>query len=380
MKNAAEVRVRPVRWRMTRSGAAARLALDERRGALVSLALELDGERVRGLGEASPLPGAPWPDELADIERAFGDALAAGLPGSAAACATLARELAAPWPAFCFALETALLDALAQHRRVPLAALLAPTPAARVPVNAVVASLDEAAAAYARGVRCFKVKLGSDTASDAALLAALRRGWPQVSLRADANRGWPPAEVGERLRALAPAGLEYVEEPCAGLAARLAGGERWPVPVALDESLAELEPELLAEAVRAPDLAALVLKPTALGGLNAALALAELALTAGKRAVTTHALEGPVGTAACAELGRALGGAQPELAVGLDRHPALAAWPVAPPQLAAAAVVAAGFGLGLAQALPQLEALPEVLPAPEAPQAPEAPAAPEALQ
>ncbi len=362
MMYAAEVRVRPVRWRMARSGAAARLALAERRGVLVSLTLELEGARVRGLGEASPLPGAPWPDDLAAVERAFEDAVArAGLPGSAVACAALARELAAPWPALGFALETALLDALAQHRQVPLASLLVPAPALRVPVNAVVASLDEAAAAYARGVRCFKVKLGSDTASDAALLVALRRSWPQVALRADANRGWPAAEVGERLRALAPAELEYVEEPCAGLAERLASGERWAVPVALDESLAELEAALLAEVVHAPELAALVLKPTALGGLHQALRVAELAVAAGKRAVTTHALEGPVGTAACAELARALGSAQPELAVGLDAHPALTAWQVAPPQLAAAAVVAAGFGLGLAGALPALDGLDVLL-------------------
>lgn len=360
MTAAVEVRIRPVRWRMARSGASVRLLDDHRYGALVNLTVTLAGVPVRGLGEASPLPGVsrPTTDELAAVAEAAQDALARlGAPADLAACAALAREVAAPWPALVFALETALADALAQHRRVSLAELLAPAPAPRVPVNAVVASLDEAAAAYARGVRCFKVKLGRDTASDAALLAALRRAWPDVSLRGDANRGWPAAEVGERLRALAPAELEYVEEPCDGLAERLAGGERWSIQVALDESLAELEAALVAEAVRAPGLAALVLKPTALGGLHAALGIAELAVAAGKRAVTTHALEGPVGTAACAELARALGGAQPELAVGLDAHPALAAWQVAPPQLAAAAVVAAGFGLGLAGALPALDEL-----------------------
>lgn len=359
---APRVHVRPLRWPLARTGAAARLALAERRGALVSLELELDGAQVRGLGEASPLPGAAWPspEELAAVAEACEAATARhGLPASAAACAALARALAAPWPALVFALETALVDALAQHRRVPLASLLTLTPAALLPVNAVVASIEEAAAAFARGVRCFKVKLGNDTAGDAALLANLRRAWPQVSLRADANRAWPAAEVRERLGELAPAGLEYVEEPCAGLAELLASGARWPVAVALDESLAEVKGRLLATAVRAPGLAALVLKPTVLGGLQAAQARAEVARLAGKRAVTTHSLEGPVGTAACAELARALGAAQPELAVGLDAHPALAAWPVAPPQLSAAAVGAAGFGLGLAAALPALAAFAE---------------------
>ena len=57
--------------------------------------------------------------------------------------------------------------------------------------------------------------------------------------------------------------------------------------------------------------------------------------------------------AACAELARVLAPTQPgggDLAVGLDHHPGLAAWPVTPPQLTEDAVCqACDAGLGLEQ-------------------------------
>jgi L-alanine-DL-glutamate epimerase-like enolase superfamily enzyme len=87
-----------------------------------------------------------------------------------------------------------------------------------------------------------------------------------------------------------------------------------------------------------------VLKPTLLGGFSASLALAELARAAGVAAVASHGLEGPIGTAACAELALALGDAHP---AGLASHAALAGWSLTVPQLAADHVrPAAAPGLG----------------------------------
>jgi O-succinylbenzoate synthase len=159
---------------------------------------------------------------------------------------------------------------------------------------------------------------------------AIAAAAPSARLRIDANRSWPRAEVADRLAVLAALPIDYVEEPCVDahrlldhpLACRLA----------LDESLPELSPDELGAALRSPQLAAVVLKPTLLGGLSAAVALAVRARRAGVAAIASHGLEGPVGTAACAELALALGGPQP---AGLAAHAALAGWRVAVPQLTA---------------------------------------------
>src|SRR6266700_1431916 len=87
--------------------------------------------------------------------------------------------------------------------------------------------------------------------------------------------------------------LEYVEEPCSRAHGLLA--HALPCPIALDESLVAITADELAAALRARDLAALVLKPTLLGGFARCLELAAAARAHGKRAVVTHALEGTIG-------------------------------------------------------------------------------------
>lgn len=348
--------VHEVTWPMRATGAALRLGAGARRGALLVLRWRTASGHETSLGEASPLPGpgaTPQLRALRDLAPTLPEAAAArpDLLDTAAGCAELARTLAAPYPAARVAIEVALMAALARRRDLPLAALLAPRRVARLAVNAVVATVDEAARAWARGVRTFKLKLGLDSDGDAALALALRAAFPQARLRGDANRTWPVAEVAARLAALAPARIDYVEEPCLELARALARGERWAVPLALDETALELTRQDLEELMAAPAVAALVLKPTAVGGLGASLEQAALANAAGKPAIVTHALEGPVGFAACAELARALAARWPrddEPAVGLDHHPGLVAWPLPPPQLTDDAVVeVSAGGLGL---------------------------------
>ena len=172
---------------------------------------------------------------------------------------------------------------------------------------------------------------------DVERVLAIAAAAPRIALRLDANRAWPAARVRERLFALAELPVELVEEPCPE--AHLLVDEPLPCPIALDESLATLGPAALAHALAQPGLGALILKPTLLGGFAACLALAAQARAAGKQAIVTHCLEGPVGTAACAELALALGGPP----AGLAPHPAIAAWSVQPPQLRATSIVAAAW-------------------------------------
>jgi L-alanine-DL-glutamate epimerase-like enolase superfamily enzyme len=232
-----------------------------------------------------------------------------------------------------------------------MARVLSSNPVTRVPINAVAhdrdgaeAALAAARAAIARGIRTIKLKTGADHDRTLATLRELRGALPDITLRVDANQSWPLAEVESRMRDLVSLRLQYVEEPAAGLATALDGP--LPIPVALDESLASPDCNAwLHHALHSGALAALVLKPTVLGGILICQHLAEHARAHGIEVNITHALEGPVAMAACASFALALA---PEHAVGLDRHAFLDAWPMSPPQLAADAIVATNApGLGL---------------------------------
>jgi len=362
----ASIAARTVRWPIAGTGA----ARGRRERAAVILEVRSDGGIV-GLGEAAPLPGMSV-DTLADAERAIAAfarrapftiedrddvfALAAGAPAAAR-----------------FAIETALLDALAREAGVSLARLLGETSepwaagAVRAPLSGVVDDVEEARRAVAAGISCLKIKIAptaraSGRDDDLRVVREIAMAVPMARLRLDANRGWARAEVAARLAELARmafacgACIEYVEEPCPD--AHLVLGDELALPLALDESLIRLSPAELEAALRSPGLAALVLKPTVLGGLSEVCRMFALARQHRVGAVMSHGLEGPIAMAACAELALLYEAAWTDSAategrtdaprpVGLAAHPGLAGWRVEVPQLAADhvhAVAAPGLG------------------------------------
>jgi o-succinylbenzoate---CoA ligase len=278
----------------------------------------------------------------------------------------IARRLAPNSPAARFAIETALGAALAREQGTTLAVVLAPDAKLVAPSAAVVVDDPAAAiAAVAAGASHLKIKVGPS--GDLDRVRAIAAATPTARLRLDANRSWPRECVVERLAALAALPIDFVEEPCASCHELV--GEPLAVPLALDESLVTLASAELARCLRdgraSGSLAALVLKPTLLGGLHACTELARTAREAGISAIITHALEGPIGTAACWELARAIDErsdveALPRLVIegevpaGLAPHPALAAWRIA------TAAITSGACLGYELAA-MLEALDDPL-------------------
>jgi len=291
---------RIVHWPIERRGASTRWT--EREAVIVAV----HGDAT-GLGEAAPLPGMSI-DAIEDAVAAV-HALAARLPivleTPAHAVAVADRVTAAP--AARFALESALLAAYAQHARTSVAALLAHGRPLAELRTAIVCD----APADTDDATCIKIKADRD-------IRAIARAAPAARLRIDANRAWPRDGVIARMMALANLPIDFIEEPCVD-AHELLG---WPLPcrIALDESLVELPPDVLARALQSPQLAALVLKPTLLGGFSRCLALAADAHRHGVAPIVSHALEGPIGYAACRELARAIAADVP---VGLGPHPAL---------------------------------------------------------
>jgi o-succinylbenzoate synthase len=309
-----------------------------------------------GLGEAAPLPGFS-PDTLEtardELQALFGRELPTR-NGSRKLAENL-REASSGLasPAARAALESALLDLWAREAGVPAWQLFderdAPAELALcawLPEGAAAAVAD-ARRAQARGVNAFKVKLDARSvlARGVESLEALRRTLgPGVQLRADVNRSATSAELEPVLGRLRALELEWLEEPTSDRASTPLG-----LPVALDESL---QPSgSLPPFAALPEVTALVLKPTALGGIARCLELAEHARTAKRTAVASHALEGPAGYMAAAALALGLG---PSPAHGLAPHAGLRGFrPVAldPARDTLVPWRAPGLGLSVDQAL-----------------------------
>ena len=335
----AGIRSRVVRWPIAGDGAAR--GRTERTSILVEITLP---SGHRGLGEAAPLPGMSTDslDEAAAAIAVFAahrdEPLDVPTPSARFA-------LDVPSPSARFALETAMLSARAAAEGRTLADVLATNsavegraradiltrgPAVWLPCAVVVDDPESARAAVAAGARYLKIKVGPT--GDLDRVIAIHHAAPHAMLRIDANRTWSRALTRPLLHALADLPIDFVEEPCPDAHELLS--EPLPCMIALDESLVALTDDQLAVALRSNGLAALVLKPTVLGGLHACLALAARAAAAGKDGVVTHALEGPIGTAACAELALAIAGRTgSDLPAGLAPHAALAGWSHAVAQL-----------------------------------------------
>lgn len=220
----------------------------------------------------------------------------------------------------------------AAARRAAFEAALGPWPPPvrdRIAVNALVPALppDEAGAvaatAVAGGARCVKVKVGG--VGDLDRVAAVRDAvGAAVALRVDANGAWDLGTAESVLARLAPYDLELAEDPVAGLDHLALLRRRVAVPVAADEWVRSVHDARRLARLGAAD--AVVLKVQPLGGMAAALAVAE---ASGVPAVVSSLYETSVGISA----GLALAAALPELpwACGLGTAALLAADVVADP-------------------------------------------------
>jgi O-succinylbenzoate synthase len=203
----------------------------------------------------------------------------------------------------------------------------------RIPINCTVPVVSPEQAhriAAASGAGTAKVKVadpGVPLTGDCDRVAAVRDALGAGGrIRVDANAAWDVDTAIRAIRELdrAAGGLEYVEQPCAGLDELAAVRKAVDVPIAADESIRRAEDPLRVAVAGAADIA--VLKVAPLGGVRRALAVAE---ACGLPCVVSSAVETSVGLAA----GLALAGALPRLehACGLGTLSLLTADVVAEP-------------------------------------------------
>jgi L-alanine-DL-glutamate epimerase-like enolase superfamily enzyme len=276
--------------------------LAERKLLIVSLSGE-DGSI--GYGEAAPLE----PYDGVSFERTK-QALERYVPVLASEASDGARLIDTcrrvdDLPAALAAIDMALWDRGGRMRGKPIASLITDTPATSVAVNATLSAIDragvaeEAATAVAGGFGCVKLKVG--IGDDAGRVAAVRAAvGPDVLLRLDANGAWGVEQAVRTIEALAPAGLELVEEPVHGLRDTRAVRERVAVRVAIDETAAEHG------ALGAGVADAVCLKISRCGGIGGLLAAATLVRASGAEVYVSSTFDGPLGIAAAVHAAAAL--------------------------------------------------------------------------
>lgn len=277
-----------------------------------------DANGVTGHGEAAPL--APYDGigaqrTLVALERyaAVLDELPEGGPLTRPLEACRAAD---DLPQALAAIDLALWDRVGRARGLPVCRLLVDDPAAEVDVNATLSATDRAGAAREaeiaaqQGFGCIKIKVG--VGDDAARVAAVRAAaGPDIALRLDANGAWEVEQAVRSIEALAPAGLELVEEPCHGLHAIRRVRERVPVRISIDETASE--PGALGAGVAD----AVCLKISRCGGISGLLAAATLVRAVGGEPYLASTYDGPLGIAAAVHAAAALRARGPLPACGL---------------------------------------------------------------
>lgn len=272
-----------------------------------------------GLGEAAPLPpynGETQPATLAALTAAREWLMGADARNWRELGAMLrSRSVKSSGAAQC-ALESALLDAVARHDRVPLWKQFGGRGTTlETDMTITTGSAEEAGASAkairARGIRLIKVKIGgvATAAEDLARIVAVHAVAPDAPLVLDGNAGLTTAVAGElvaalKARGVVPALLEQwlPKDDLAGMAA-LARESGWPV--AADESVTTREDALkVAEAGAAQVINIKLMK----AGVAAALDVVEVARARGLELMIGGNVESILGMTMSACFAAGLGG------------------------------------------------------------------------
>lgn len=312
----AEVRVETVEIPFRRPLVSSAERWESLRAGIVILSTD-DGRRA--LGEFP----APRPDDLGeDVSPRLVSTLTGLELADPVAVEGSLRQIDA-WPfvgrAARSAVESALMDLLAQVNRRPLSTFLHAEAVDVVTLNATLGidepSVTAAAAveAVGSGFRALKLKAADEAEGVlAARVDAVRRAvGPHVALRLDFNGSLPRERAADVLAAVAVYDIEYAEQPLAPSAgAEALAHLRWtgPVPVAADEAVRDVGSARVLLETGAVD--ALVVKPARVGGLRQAEAIIELATTESVPVIVSTLFESGVGLAGAVHLAATAPGPQ----------------------------------------------------------------------
>lgn len=263
-----------------------------------------DEDGREGWGDAAPLPGFSR-ESLQDVTEA--------------ACRWKTAKLGAGPPSLAFAIDSALADLA-----LPGARSQGATVRESVRVNGLVIDSDDVErrtmALLDGGYEVIKLKVGRRSVGED--VERVRRLAdiipPGVALRLDANRAWDLNSALQFVRQIEDLDIEYIEEPLQDVSCLDAFCGRTSVPIALDETLREIEPDQLAAY---GFVSAVVLKPSLMGSESRYHACVRAAREIGATVVLSGAFETGVGLRSLVRLAAAL---TEDFACGFDPYLSLA--------------------------------------------------------
>jgi muconate cycloisomerase len=143
------------------------------------------------------------------------------------------------------AVDAAILDLVAQSAGLPVYMFLGGQRRTAIPITHVIGLMpvaevvEEARAVAAEGVSPIKLKVGEDHDRDLEVVRKVHQAvGDQVEIAVDANQGWAPVPVAQRMISrLSSIDLRYVEQPVPGISAMAQLASRVRVPLMADESV-----------------------------------------------------------------------------------------------------------------------------------------------
>ncbi|MCL6245290.1 MULTISPECIES: muconate/chloromuconate family cycloisomerase [Acinetobacter] len=207
------------------------------------------------------------------------------------------------------AIQTALLDILAQRLNLPLSEVLGGRLRDSLPVLWVLASgntekdIAEAQKMIAaKRHNIFKLKIGSrPVEADVEHVLAIKKALgSDISIRVDVNRAWSELDAIKGIQLLQDGGVDLIEQPCAidNIDAMRRLTRRFDIAIMADESL--MGPQTAYQLARHNSASVFAVKVAQSGGLIEGCEVSKIAKLAGIDLYGGTMLEGPVGTIASA--------------------------------------------------------------------------------
>lgn len=283
-------------WHIARPGA----SVTDRTAQRVIVTLEHDG--ISGRGEAAPSPYFGQSVETIEATLEAARPLLGDDPRPRRVIIDRLLGAFGDQRAAIAAIDAALHDWWGLHEAQPVWRLLGQNAAATLPTSMSIglddpALLDEKVAA-ADAFKVLKLKVGSD--HDVETLTRVRAAAPHKQIRVDANGGWTPENVAERVAALAPFALELIEQPLPAKTfdAVRALREQTDTPIFADED--SVTPEDVPRLADVYD--GINIKLSKCGGLIAALRMVRAAREYGLKIMLGCMVETSLGIAAAAQI------------------------------------------------------------------------------
>ncbi len=235
------------------------------------LILHLDVDGISALGEVAPLPSFSREslEECILLLKQHQTQIAQLIPETQEYVYYHELEAMNLPPSLEFGIDMLHHDYLSKSQSKPLRDFFKLTPSEQININAVSGLTDEEELMtkteqfVQQGFKTIKLKVGINIEQEAALIANLRKQYPHLNIRLDANGAWTFSEAEKNLQVLEAFDIEFIEQPVLGIDHLAELRSLTKIPIAADEDFRNEKD--LAEIVAQKGAEILIFKPMLIG-------------------------------------------------------------------------------------------------------------------